>query len=350
MPRISSSDNPRLKEAARLIASSRERRKSGRCVLEGEHLVDVYCRALRRARIADRRRVRRRMADGACAARARPAGAHADRRRVGVGGARATAGRGRRARGRRRAGAGRRARRGFLPAARRRAGSGQRRLDAAQCRGGRRRAGVHVAALRVRLVAQGAARRAGRALSSGDIRRTSISVGWARAYRGKVVAMVAAGGERRCSTPTSPDRSRSRSATKARDCRTTLRRRRATARHDSDAGRIRIAQRRGGRGDLPVRVRQAAIAPRVTAVRTRRPALDRRQKNRREGRVLAAAAADVRRGEAAFDAEVGRLDLGSPSRSSTARPSTGSWRSESDRAGPAAGRCPTSVQRQAAVV
>jgi len=33
MPRISSSDNPRLKEAARLIASSRERRKSGRCVL-----------------------------------------------------------------------------------------------------------------------------------------------------------------------------------------------------------------------------------------------------------------------------------------------------------------------------
>jgi TrmH family RNA methyltransferase len=44
MPRISSSDNPRLKEAARLIASSRERRKSGRCVLEGEHLVDVYCR------------------------------------------------------------------------------------------------------------------------------------------------------------------------------------------------------------------------------------------------------------------------------------------------------------------
>jgi TrmH family RNA methyltransferase len=44
MPRITSPDNPRLKEAARLIASSRERRKSGRCVLEGEHLVDVYCR------------------------------------------------------------------------------------------------------------------------------------------------------------------------------------------------------------------------------------------------------------------------------------------------------------------
>ena len=44
MPRISSSDNPRLKTAARLIASSRERRKSGHCVLEGEHLVDVYLR------------------------------------------------------------------------------------------------------------------------------------------------------------------------------------------------------------------------------------------------------------------------------------------------------------------
>ena len=44
MPRISSSDNPRLKTAARLIASSRERRKSGRCILEGEHLVDVYVR------------------------------------------------------------------------------------------------------------------------------------------------------------------------------------------------------------------------------------------------------------------------------------------------------------------
>ena len=44
MPRISSPDNPRLREAARLIASSRERRKSGRCVLEGEHLVAVYAR------------------------------------------------------------------------------------------------------------------------------------------------------------------------------------------------------------------------------------------------------------------------------------------------------------------
>jgi TrmH family RNA methyltransferase len=44
MPRITSRDNPRLKEAVRLIASSRERRKVGRCVLEGEHIVAAYCR------------------------------------------------------------------------------------------------------------------------------------------------------------------------------------------------------------------------------------------------------------------------------------------------------------------
>jgi TrmH family RNA methyltransferase len=43
MPRITSRDNPRLREAARLIGSSRERRKTDRCVLEGEHLVTAYC-------------------------------------------------------------------------------------------------------------------------------------------------------------------------------------------------------------------------------------------------------------------------------------------------------------------
>jgi RNA methyltransferase, TrmH family len=42
MPRVTSRDNPRLTAAVRLIASSRDRRKSGRCVLEGEHLVSVY--------------------------------------------------------------------------------------------------------------------------------------------------------------------------------------------------------------------------------------------------------------------------------------------------------------------
>jgi RNA methyltransferase, TrmH family len=43
MPRVNSPANPRLKETARLVESSRERRKTGRCVLEGEHLVAVYC-------------------------------------------------------------------------------------------------------------------------------------------------------------------------------------------------------------------------------------------------------------------------------------------------------------------
>ena len=42
MPRISSPQNARFKETVRLIESSRERRKSGRCVLEGEHLIAVY--------------------------------------------------------------------------------------------------------------------------------------------------------------------------------------------------------------------------------------------------------------------------------------------------------------------
>jgi TrmH family RNA methyltransferase len=42
MQRITSRQNPRLKEAARLLASARDRRKAGKCVLEGEHLVTVY--------------------------------------------------------------------------------------------------------------------------------------------------------------------------------------------------------------------------------------------------------------------------------------------------------------------
>jgi TrmH family RNA methyltransferase len=42
MLRIGSRNNPRLKEAARLVASARDRRKAGKCVLEGEHLLEVY--------------------------------------------------------------------------------------------------------------------------------------------------------------------------------------------------------------------------------------------------------------------------------------------------------------------
>jgi TrmH family RNA methyltransferase len=41
--RVESRHNARLREVARLVASSRDRRKSGRCVLEGVHLIDVYC-------------------------------------------------------------------------------------------------------------------------------------------------------------------------------------------------------------------------------------------------------------------------------------------------------------------
>ena len=42
MQRVTSRQNPRFREAARLAASSRDRRKSQRCVLEGEHLIAVY--------------------------------------------------------------------------------------------------------------------------------------------------------------------------------------------------------------------------------------------------------------------------------------------------------------------
>ncbi|MEO8753979.1 MAG: RNA methyltransferase [Casimicrobiaceae bacterium] len=42
MQRVTSRQNPRLQEAARLIASSRDRRKAGKCVLEGERLVGIY--------------------------------------------------------------------------------------------------------------------------------------------------------------------------------------------------------------------------------------------------------------------------------------------------------------------
>jgi TrmH family RNA methyltransferase len=42
MLRISSRHNARFRNIARLIASSRERRKQGRCVIEGEHLITVY--------------------------------------------------------------------------------------------------------------------------------------------------------------------------------------------------------------------------------------------------------------------------------------------------------------------
>ena len=42
MHRVTSRHNPRLAEAAGLLSSSRERRKAGRCVLEGVHLIEAY--------------------------------------------------------------------------------------------------------------------------------------------------------------------------------------------------------------------------------------------------------------------------------------------------------------------
>ena len=42
MLRVTSRHNPRIADAAGLIRSSRVRRKSSRCVLEGEHLIEVY--------------------------------------------------------------------------------------------------------------------------------------------------------------------------------------------------------------------------------------------------------------------------------------------------------------------
>jgi RNA methyltransferase, TrmH family len=42
MLRITSRHNPRLQEASRLIASARDRRKAGKCVLEGEHLIEAF--------------------------------------------------------------------------------------------------------------------------------------------------------------------------------------------------------------------------------------------------------------------------------------------------------------------
>ena len=52
MQRVTSRQNPRLREAIGLIASARDRRKAGKCVLEGEHLVA----GLRRSATARRRR------------------------------------------------------------------------------------------------------------------------------------------------------------------------------------------------------------------------------------------------------------------------------------------------------
>jgi TrmH family RNA methyltransferase len=45
VPRVTSRQNPRLREAARLLASTHERRKAGRCVLEGANAIGAYVAA-----------------------------------------------------------------------------------------------------------------------------------------------------------------------------------------------------------------------------------------------------------------------------------------------------------------
>jgi TrmH family RNA methyltransferase len=42
LQRVTSRQNSRLREAVRLLASAHERRKAGRCVLEGEHTIGAY--------------------------------------------------------------------------------------------------------------------------------------------------------------------------------------------------------------------------------------------------------------------------------------------------------------------
>lgn len=43
--RVTSADNPLVKRLVRLVGSSRERRRSGMCVLDGPHLVDAFSRS-----------------------------------------------------------------------------------------------------------------------------------------------------------------------------------------------------------------------------------------------------------------------------------------------------------------
>ncbi len=136
------------------------RREPGRCL----------SRAPRRPR--DRGRARRPRCRRAAAtpARASAAGTGSHPRRGRLDSADSIAPGNRRRRGRAHPRAGARARRRFLHAPRRRSGSRQRGVDSAQrCRGGRG-AGIHVGRVRVRVVAQGLARGAGRPLPSRHLR------------------------------------------------------------------------------------------------------------------------------------------------------------------------------------
>ncbi len=195
MQRVTSRQNPRLREAIGLIASARDRRKAGKCVLEGEHLVAVYSQrhGAPETVIVSDDALARPAVTGARRGSRRPHARRHDEVPVRADGA--ACGR-RRARGRLHAAPGDDGARRILLAPGRRTGSRQRRLDAALGRCGRRRTGVSVEALRVRVVAEGAARGAGRAFLPRHSRGRRPSRVGRRLSRGggEVVATVASGG------------------------------------------------------------------------------------------------------------------------------------------------------------
>ena len=232
MQRVTSRQNPRLKAAERLLASARDRRKAGSACSRAS--TSSACTPTATAP-PETLVVAEDFLDAALGA-ARWRSAHADRTLVvpatlfaelavlpaGVGMLAVVP-----VPPQPRHGADR-----LLPAARRRAGSRQRRLDAALGGGRRRHAGAAVEALRVRVVAEGAARREGRALPPRHRTRTSTC------RRGRPLhAPAAASWSRRspraasgCSTRRCGRASRSRSATRARGCRRRSPRRRRCAR------------------------------------------------------------------------------------------------------------------------
>ncbi len=259
MPRISSSDNPRLKEAARLIASSRERRKSGRCVLEGEHLVDVYCRrygAPESLLVAESavesptvRALLARVPPARTLIVAESAWAELAQLPAAVGLLAVVA--------------------APVPGVER-AADFCLLLDGVQDPGNvgsMLRSAAAAGVAQVFMSPHCAFAWSPKVLRAGQGAHFHLAIfegidlgGWARAYRGKVGRDGRRGRERRCSMPTSPDRWPIAIGNEGAGLSDELVAAARSARHDSDAGRIRIAQRRGRRGDLAVRVRQAAVA------------------------------------------------------------------------------------------
>ena len=241
--RCSASPRARIRGSAkpsRLIASARDRRKAGSCVLEGEHLVGVYCGAVRCARDADRHRRSAGSRPGARALAEREPAAHAGRA---DGAVRASSRRCRPAWACSRS-CRRRRRRPSAPADfclllddvqdPGNVGSMLRSAAAAGVA-----TGAAVEALRVRVVAQGAARGAGRAFPARHLEDVDLAgVGGRLCAGGRRGDRDGRRGRRRASTRRpSPGGSRWRSATKAPGCR----RRSPRRRRDGSRFRCRAA-------------------------------------------------------------------------------------------------------------